>query len=477
MAIVTSKFRVAAASSFSSLFGTDSMYLLLGRPQSWDNTLSTNFAEQTGSATSDLVPPNPVDNTLNEMATWRDAMAAVRVTGGQTKLAIARNNWTASTRYDMYRHDINAARATATGKFNLSESNMIVYNTSNSSVYKCLYNGSNAQLTTGTVSTVAPTTTALAPQTTADGYIWKYLYTINAADADFITNNYIPVRNDTSSVSSVNGIDVIVVDNGGSYSSIPTVTIFGDGTGAAATAITSAGVITKITVTAAGSGYTWAKVRITAVAVNTPASSTAIIAPAGGHGANLINECMAHNVMIAGSVESYQGNDVPVSQDFRTIAIVRNPLEYQTSSVAWTTSTVATATTKRITRTLVMTSTATTAPANDITLTNTSGSLAIAVFQSSGTVNLQYIQPIAADSSILSTAEINRIDTSTTLSLKQYANGDIITGTAYSQAISNTTTVLPELQPYSGQILYMDYRQPITRNLNQNEKINIVINF
>ena len=124
-----------------------------------------------------------------------------------------------------------------------------------------------------------------------------------------------------------------------------------------------------------------------------------------------------------------------------------------------------------------MTSTATTAPANDITLTNTSGSLAIAVFQSSGTVNLQYIQPIATDTSVLSTAEINRIDTSTTLRLKQYANGDVITGTGYSQAISSTTTVLPELQPYSGQIMYMDYRQPITRNLNQNEKINIVINF
>ena len=477
MAIVTSKFRVAAASSFSSLFGTDSMYLLLGRPQSWDNTLSTSFREQTGAVTSDLVPPNPVDNTLNEMAIWRDAMAAVRVTGGQTKLAVARNSWASGTRYDMYRHDINSTRGTATGKFNLSESNMIVYNTSNGSVYKCLYNGSNAQLTTGVVSTVAPTTTALTPQTTADGYIWKYLYTITAVDADFITNNYIPVRTDVSSVSSVNGIDVIVVDNGGSYSSIPTVTIFGDGTGATAYAVTSAGVITKITVTAPGSGYSWAKVRITAVAVNTPSSATAIIAPAGGHGANMLDECLAHNVMIAGSVEGYQGNDIPVSQDFRTIAIVRNPLEYQTSSVAWTTSTIATATTKRISRTLVMTSTATTAPANDITLTNTSGSLAIAVFQSSGTVNLQYIQPIASDTSVLSTAEINRIDTSTTLRLKQYANGDVITGTGYSQAISSTTTVLPELQPYSGQIMYMDYRQPITRNLNQNEKINIVINF
>lgn len=477
MAIVTSKFRVAAASSFASLFTTDSMYMVLGRPQPWDNTLSANFSQQTGVATSDAVPPNPVDNTLNEMNVWRDAMAGVRITGGQIKLAVPRNNWNSGVRYDMYRHDISSNKGTATSKYNLSDSNFIVYNTSNSSVYKCLYNGSNASLTTGIVSTVAPTTTALTPQTTADGYIWKYLYTLTASEADFITNNYIPIRSGVSSVSNINGIDVIVVENAGNYSSIVSTVVYGDGSGCTAVATTSAGSITKVTVTNAGSGYTWAKIRFTAVSTNSQATATAIIAPAGGHGANFNTECMAHNVMIAGSIEGYQGSDIPVAQDFRTVAIVRNPLQYQTSSVLFTTSTVATDTTKRILRTLVMTSTATTAPTNDITLSNTSGSLAIAVYQSSGTTRLQYIQPFTADSSTITQADINRIDTSVTLSLKQFSSTNILTGTGYSQAISSTTTVLPELQPYSGQILYMDYRQPVTRNLNQNEKINIVINF
>lgn len=477
MAIVTSKFRVEAASSFANRFGIDSMYLVLGRPQAWDDSLSPTFSAQTGAATSDTAPPNPVDNFINEHALWRDALAAVRINAGEVKAAAGRTNWISGTRYDMYRHDISPVVATSTGKFNLSDSNMIVYNTSNSSVYKCLYNGTNASLTTGVVSTYPPTTTSFAPQTTNDGYIWKFMYTITAGDSDFITNNYVPVPTDTSSVSNQMGIDVILVTTAGSYTSTPTVVIYGDGTGAAATAVTSGGVVSRIDVTNAGSGYTWAKVVISSAAVVTEAKALPIIAPTGGHGANLITECHAHNVMIVGTVSGFQGSDVPVDQDFRTVAIVRNPLVYQTSNAVYTTSEVSIAATARIARTLVMTSTATTAPAYDTVLSNTTGAQGIAVFQSSTTTNLQYIQPIAADTSVISVSELARIDTSTTLSLKQFADNEVLTGTGYSKTISSTTTIIPELQPYSGELMYLDYRQPVRRNLNQNEKINIVINF
>ncbi len=260
MAIVTSKFRVAAASGFATRFATDSIYMVLGRPQSWDNALSANFIAQSGQTTSDTAPPTPTDNYLNEHNVWRDAMAAVRVTAGDIRLCTVRNTWISGTRYDMYRHDIGPNQSTATGKYNLSESNMIVYNTGNSSVYKCLYNGSNAAYTTGIVSTNAPTSTSFTPQTTADGYIWKFMYTITAGEADFVTANYIPVPTNTSSVSNRLGIDVILVTNGGSYGSNPSVIVYGDGTGVTATATTSAGAITKVTVTNAGEGYTWAKI-------------------------------------------------------------------------------------------------------------------------------------------------------------------------------------------------------------------------
>lgn len=477
MAIVTSKFRTQAASSFATAFGTNNIYLMLGRPQPWDDALSPNWQTQASGAVTDSNPPNPADNDKNIFAFWREAMAAVRITGSDVRLATTKNTWIPNIRYDMYRDDINSAQATSTGKYSLGDSNMIVYVTSTGAVYKCLYNGTNAAFTTGILSTVQPSALTAAPETTSDGYKWKYMYTLTASDADFVTANYIPVPNFGSSVSSINGIDVILVINSGTaYAAAPTVTIYGDGTGATATAITSAGVVTGITVNNVGSGYTWAKVTLTGGSPTSQASATAIIAPAGGHGSNFIAECYAKNVMIAATVSGYQANDIPVNQDFRSIGIVSNPTVYVTSAVT-SAGTSISLTTALAMRTLQMTSGATTAPANDIVISNASGAQGLAVYQSSGTVLLNYIQPVKTDSSTLTAAESARIDTVGTKQLLEFANGNTITGANYSYAVSSVTAVTPEIQPYSGNFLYLDYRQPVTRSAGQNEKINIVINF
>ena len=484
MAIVTSKFRINAASSFAKTFSTDNMYLILGRPQAWNNANSSQFADQAAGTPTDSNPPNPVDNYENEYNMWRDAMAAVRLGESNVKLCTVRNTWQSGSRYDMYRHNINSSDPTENNKFDLSDSNFIVYVTSTGSVYKCLYNGRNGSLTTGVVSTVMPTTTGVTPQITADGYIWKYLYTITAADADFVTANYIPVTADAKSISNINGIDVVLVTNpGSSYASVPLCVIYGDGSGATATAVanTSTGQITAINVTNPGSGYTWAKVVLTGGGTPTTANAIAIMAPQGGHGSNMIAETMAHNVMIAGTVSGYEQTDFPVNQDFRTVAVVRNPSQYNSVvgyRVTSTSISLFTSSTGRILRTLTMNSGATTSPANDLDITG-SNSLAsgLFVFQSSTTVNLEYIQPVAAD--LPDTISDTRFNLSTK-NLYQFNTSDTITATNYSELINSSTGItgrLPEIHPYSGQMLYLDYRQPVTRSAGQNEKINIVINF
>jgi hypothetical protein len=476
MAIVTSKFRTQAASSFTQRFSADNIYLILARPQSWDDSLSTQYPGQGTGTISDTNVPNPVDNSLNEYAMWRDAMAAIKLTASNVKVVTTRNNWQTGTRYDMYRHDISSTNPTSTGKYNLSDSNMVVYDTDSGRVYKCLHNGAGAQYTTGVVSTVKPTTIDTQPQATGDGYIWKYMFTVPAGEADFVTASFIPVPI-AGSAEVINGIDVIVVDDGGTYNGIPTVTVYGDGTGATAVAVTSAGTVVRVDMTNNGEGYTWAKVVFSGGLPVSAAKATAIISPTGGHGSNPQAECNAHNVMISGTVSGYQNSDVPVNQDFRIVGMVRNPDSYSTS-VATSTTTLFTASTGRIMRTLTMTSTATTPPALDATISAVSGAKGIFVFQSSGTTSLQYIQPIASDTSILSSAETARIDTAGTKRLYQFSSSDVITTTGgYSQAVSSITTTMPEIQPYSGELLYLDYRQPVTRNAGQNEKINIVINF
>mgnify|MGYP003343890380 FL=1 len=196
---------------------------------------------------------------------------------------------------------------------------------------------------------------------------------------------------------------------------------------------------------------------------------------------NLVYETMAHNVMIAGTVTGYEQNDFPVNQDFRTVGLVKNPLTYN-SSVGYTVTgagTIYSTNTGRILRTLTMTSGATTAPANDIVLTGSnSQATGLSVFQSSGTTRLEYIQPINSD--VPSSISDLRIDTTGTKNLYQFTTGETITGTGYSQLVNSSTGItgtLPEIHPYTGQMLYLDYRQPVTRSAGQNEKINIVINF
>lgn len=482
MAIVTHKFRVSAASGFATTFLTDNMYLVLARPQSWDNNLSTNFTAQANGTVSDNNPPNPVDNWNNEFALWRDAMAAIKVNYSNISLVTRRYNWQYATRYDMYRHNINSSDPTANSFYDLSDSNFIVYVTSTGCVYKCLYNGRTANSSIGSVSTVMPTTTGTSPQTTGDGYIWKYMYTINASDSDFVTENYIPVKN-TTNISNINGIDVVYVTNTGSgYTGTPTINIYGDGTGAAAIAVTSSSTVVRIDITAPGSGYTWAKIDIAGGGTPTTANAVAVIAPRGGHGSDPYTECMAHNVMIAGTVTGYEQTDFPVNQDFRTIALVKNPLTFNSSIGYTVTSTVGTLYTQgtaRILRTLNMVATAITPPTVDAVI---SGSQSLAtglfVFQSSGTIRLEYIQPVNSDNP--SNISNLRIDTSGNKKLYSFTSNETITSTGYSESVNSSTGItgtLPEIHPYTGSLLYLDYRQPVTRSAGQNEKINIVVNF
>ena len=90
--------------------------------------------------------------------------------------------------------------------------------TSDYNVYKCLYNNNNA------LSTVEPTTTPIEPFTTADGYIWKFMYYIPIGlRKKFISTSYIPVTNVlTSSYYSNGGIDYVQIVNGGSGYSVNT---------------------------------------------------------------------------------------------------------------------------------------------------------------------------------------------------------------------------------------------------------------
>ena len=182
-------------------------YLFIGKSDSWSGSFSDTSVPDPSTAA------NPSSDTTGNTAYshWKDMIAAKKVASSDVSHVITRHNWTTGRHYSMYkdtetfsnlistRTSQTLANTAGTGTATASLYPMYVMN-SNYGVYKCLYN-SEVEIS-GTnypqVSTVEPTattTTAGAPAALADGYIWKYMYTITASEAlKFVTTSYIPVK-------------------------------------------------------------------------------------------------------------------------------------------------------------------------------------------------------------------------------------------------------------------------------------------
>jgi len=129
----------------------------------------------------------------------------------------------------------------------------------------------------------------------------------------------------TETLATPGTIDTILVTAGGSgYTTAPTVSIIGDGTGCTATTVITGGVVTRINVTNPGSGYTFAEVILTGEA-SAPATARAIISPPGGHGRNAVTELRARTLMFYGNLSNERLAGFTVDNDYRQFGILRNP--------------------------------------------------------------------------------------------------------------------------------------------------------
>jgi len=224
--LVTTKFRIHNAKQFREMFDeaalyggatasaalSTNMYLFIGKSDAWSGAYTTDGG--TAYTNSDTSVPDPnnsnapsSDTTANTSYThWKDMIAAKKVASSDVSHVIGRNNWTSGRYYAMYDDtetfgDLTSSRAAQdvyTGSANATATlyPMYVMNT-NYGVYKCLFNDKieNGRPTPSTIEPTATTTTAGAPAALADGYVWKYMYTISAAEAlKFVTTGYIPVK-------------------------------------------------------------------------------------------------------------------------------------------------------------------------------------------------------------------------------------------------------------------------------------------
>ena len=119
----------------------------------------------------------------------------------------------------------------------------------------------------------------------------------------------------------------------------PRIHILGDGYEAAAIATvnTSANSIHSIEVVNRGYGYTFAEAQILAntgyidaqsnsVILADTASIKAIVSPKGGHGSDPYDELYARGVVVSATFDGNENQTIPASNDFRKFGLLKNPL-------------------------------------------------------------------------------------------------------------------------------------------------------
>jgi hypothetical protein len=291
------------------------------------------------------------------------------------------------------------------------------------------------------------------------------LYSLSDTDLlKFLTGDFMPVNlnYDITSTAIKGTIDnAVVVNSGNSYTtnSNITVSILGDGSGAAVGSIltTGANTIDRIILSAPGSNYTYANLVIQGGG-GSNATARAIVSPINGHGSDVLTELGARYVMINTRLNYAEGGgDFPVVNDYRRIGIVKNPISNATS-------TMATETTLDATITLNVSNVTGTFTLDEYISGDNTNSNAFIVSAnanvSSGNVTIRYITPIELFAG-------NII----------FSAGETIRG-ANSLAVGTISTITPaEVKKNTGQILYVENRAKITRASDQAENIHIVIEF
>jgi hypothetical protein len=299
-------------------------YAVIGRSEDWND--------------SDIAP-TPL-NTAREERDFRLGMQSAKKIV-DLSFVVPRYNWSSGSIYSAY-DDAQVGYPTQT---------YYVMN-DNNQVYLCIQQGRNSA-GQPQVSTVQPTGgTEGTPFDTADGYIWKFLYSIGALDATkFVSANYIPSKLVTFTDSDSPAADIeqqvvqnnaivgqIVgyhVDSGGAgYSSSPTLTIRGNGTKAKADATISGGQVVDVKLIDSsgsytmGSGYTFGEVLVTGGGSPTkPAKIRPIIGSVLGFGADPRDDLRSTAIMLNSKPEGVEGNDFIIGNDFRQVGLLKNPLD------------------------------------------------------------------------------------------------------------------------------------------------------
>jgi hypothetical protein len=498
----------------------------------WNGVADTGATATTGIyryATED-VPPVPLDNLTEKFSIYDDIIAAKRITSDFARAVVRRYNWdlVANPKFDMWKPDYSATpggggqvgKQGATGATSIAEAKFYVIN-SQYEVFKCLYNGENPSNPTGQNATNEPKTTPSAGQGSYAsgifteepgnaGYIWKYLFTIPTNDVlRFLSTDFMPIvapsdstRQATEALAVNGSVNVVLVEDAGA--NLPNGThyapIIGDGTGGVVEMIVSGGSLVSTSMVSAGSDYTYASVPLvtgtgsgasayglfsdsglgSSVTVGPSATGAleVILPPQGGHGSNMEFELNAKRVMTNIRLTYAEGSgDFPVDNDFRRIGILKDPYAYGTT-------TFATVDSLNGLYAMKITGVTTDYQPDEIISQSVSGGTAF------GTVVSWTLDEGSATDGVLKYIQSPNLHTDNGV-VREFDGGNAVVGD-FSLASGNIDTTsnanllgvsftsgkaLPEVEPNSGDMIYIENRRLITRAPDQIEDIKLVIEF
>ena len=469
----------------------------------------------------------------SERQVWRNMIAAKKITGNDKNVVLLRKTWVSGTVYTQY--DDQDLLTTSDNFYVVSS--VIISGQAFFRIYTCLYNNNEVP---STVRPTAEGTNTNGIIETADGYIWKYMFAIVQTNK-FVTTSYIPVPlnffagnstvykvttgnfvdgglynikivnggtgytntvatpQSTASLTdtltfnnrtgivvgmavSGNGIDTsgdgtyvtqlistnqvklsrnttaIIPSSGNDLTFSTRIVIVGDGTGAKVSSYTlnaTTGAITGVGVSPYGTNYNYANV--TAYGKGSSASLRAIIGPKYGHGSFPAEELAANTVMIAtniGTGDSTEGGLISASTKFRQIGFLRDPHKYGNTKPtnSFTSNSV-----------VSMTHNVVVVPGNDYTVNEM-------VYQGTTLADFTFKGRVYDQDPATNTIKLTQVEGNFTTGLALRGNDSLVT--RISLRIN-----YPELQPYSGDILYTENTATVQRVSGQSENIRFVINF
>jgi len=414
-------------------------------------------SDQYSDANDNIISPV---QTLQEEREFRNNLQSI-IKVGAASLVIPRYNWSAGSTYSAFTDSV--VGIPTNSYYVLTEDNH---------VYICLKagTGSSSVQPDYTDNSQNPGQQVTSIFETSDGYRWKYLYELNASDtSSFLSASFIPVKKvfgagvggaETTQVSVQNAavdgkVIGFVIDSGGEgYSSAPTVTVIGDGTGAVAgTATLSGGGVSIISIDSAGgggSGYTIADVVISGTPTK-PAKIRPVIAPIGGIGADPRQDLKAKSIMFNAKPTGTNTNTFVIDQDFRQIGLIRSMERHDSAG-------------------------------GDGFVIGTAAEKALRVIPVTSTAVFSVDDEVSAGSgATLAKAFVDEIGTNQILvhqnsrtGFNSFPSSGTITGGGGDTTITGAEST-SSADPHTGQLLYIENRAAISRTSTQTEDIKIVI--